>query len=383
MIERIADTFRHRFGSDPIGVRAPGRINLIGEHTDYNDGFVLPAAIDREMYFALAPNGRSEVRLLAADLDQTYTYSLGQEQPCDLGWPNHIMGVTRVLEQESVSPQGFDCVFGGNIPIGAGLSSSAALEAGLLFGLDQCMGWGLSRPEMARLAQAAENRFVGVNCGVMDPFASLHGKAAQVFRLDCRSLDYAYFPCRQDTHTWILCNTQVSHSLAGSEYNLRRAQCEAGVAAIARDHPGVTHLRDVSPELLAAYAGSLEPLVFQRCAYVVEENQRVLQACEALAAEDWEKVGTLLQASHTGLSEAYEVSCPELDFLVDTALRLPGVLGARMMGGGFGGCTLNLVLRDEAAPFKSALARAYQQRFGVDPPFYQVSMVDGVSLLSR
>ncbi|RMG71402.1 MAG: galactokinase [Bacteroidetes bacterium] len=364
-----------------LQVRAPGRINIIGEHTDYNLGYVLPAAIDKGITFRIGTHSGTRCRLDAANLDQSYVFDIadipGPEADMP-GWARYLVGVVAELQAAGHTVGGFDAAFGGDIPIGSGLSSSAALECGLAWGLDQLYGLGLDRMALAQAAQRAEHTYPGVKCGLMDQFASLHGQAGQVVRLDCRSLDFAYFPFDTETYRLVLFNTKVEHSLAGSEYNTRRLQCEEGVLRLQAFFPDIASLRDVSPDMLAAHAGDLPEIIYQRCAHVVHENARVLATCDALAAGNLAAVGSHMFASHDSLQHQYEVSCEELDFLVDQVREDPAVLGARMMGGGFGGCTLNLVQREAVPALQKRIEAAYSARYGRAPETYIVRIMDGV-----
>jgi len=377
----ITAAFQHYFSSTPLLVRAPGRVNLIGEHTDYSGGFVLPAAIDKEICFAVGLNGSTQARLFSYDQQEAYTTELTDMQPGQPQWANYLKGVVAQFQKRGLTIPGFDCVFGGNVPIGAGMSSSAAVECGLAFALNELLGTGLSRMELARMAQLAEHEFAGVQCGIMDQFASLFGRPDQVVRLDCRSLEYEYFPFNTQVCHIVLCNSGVKHSLASSEYNTRRQECEQGVAVLAQYYPQVQSLRDVALEQLAAHQAELGEVVYRRCRYVVEENHRVVSACEYLEAGDLTAFGQNMYASHAGLRDDYEVSCPELDILVEAARPLPGVYGARMMGGGFGGCTINLVAPEQVEAFVAAMKTAYQQRLGIALETYQTTIMGGVDVL--
>jgi galactokinase len=378
--ELLAAEFLRRFERAPLLVRAPGRVNLIGEHTDYNQGFVLPAAINREIYFAIALNDRSDCRLVAYDEQQDFvTIELTSVQPGQKQWANYLLGVIAQFQQRGVAVRGFDCVFGGTIPLGAGLSSSAALTCGLAFALNHLLEAKLERLTLAQIGQAAEHIYAGVRTGLMDQFASLFGRAGNVVRLDCRSLAHDYFPFDTTASHIVLCNSGVKHSLASSEYNTRRRECEQGVAVLQRHYPQVQSLRDATLEQLEAHQDELGQLVHQRCRYVVEENQRVLVATEALLRGDLHAFGELMYASHAGLRDDYQVSSPELDVLVEAARPLPGVYGARMMGGGFGGCTINLVAPEHVASFEVAMKTAYQRELGLPLETYHTVLVDGVS----
>lgn len=367
----------------PILLRAPGRVNLIGEHTDYNDGFVLPGAVDMGITFAITTNKLNQARLVAADLDARYDCDLAQIQiaPDSHSWANYVLGVIAQLQEQGYDFAGFDMVFSGDIPRGAGLSSSAALECGAGMAINCLYDLDVERWPLVKMAQKAEHTYAGVRCGIMDQFASTFGKAEQVVRLDCRSLDYAYFPLQMEDYKIVLCNTQVSHSLASSEYNTRREECEKGVALLQQIDPNIKSLRDVNLDQIESVKNQMSEKVYDRCRYVVAENKRVIEACEALNQGDLSSFGSLMYASHDGLQNLYEVSCPELDFLVAQTQDDPSVLGARMMGGGFGGCTINLVKSDAVDTFQTKMKSAYQDQYDTDLPIYIASLVDGVGLL--
>lgn len=375
----IADKFTELFIYTPQLVRSPGRINLIGEHTDYNEGFVLPAAIDKEMVLAVARNDSDTCRLFSMDFNEGVAFNLQDFKPSDKGWPNYIMGVVDQLQKAGYTIGGFDCVFGGDIPIGAGLSSSAALECGAAFALNQLFGLNIDKISMIRYAQKAEHVFAGVQCGIMDQFASVMGKKDFALQLDCRSLDYHYFPLNLHDYQIVLCDTGVKHALASSEYNTRRLECEQGVAKVREKHPEVKSLRDVSLPMLERVETELDPTIYKRCRYVIEENERLLSGCKLLEQGDIRGFGEKMYGSHEGLSVQYEVSCPELDFLVDYTKDMPYVVGARMMGGGFGGCTINLVAIEEKDTFIKVLTKGYQQQFGLALKTYEVAISDGTS----
>ncbi len=362
----LTETFATRFGDrqDKIMVRSPGRINLIGEHTDYNEGFVLPAAIDRAIWFVVAPRADGQFHFVAADLHEDFVCTRTTLRKSAQAWPNYLMGVLEQISKAGRELPGCEGVFGGDVPIGAGLSSSAAITAGFAFALNALFELGFDRQQLVRLAQKAENEFVGVQCGIMDQFINLFGREQQVLQLDCRTLAYEYFPFAHEGVCFVLCDTGVRRRLAASEYNVRRRQCESGVAVLRRHQPAVQSLRDVSLEMLAACRPELEPVSYQRCAYVIRENARVLAACEALLHNDLQAFGALMFESHAGLRDEYEVSCRELDLLVEIARGVPGVLGSRMMGAGFGGCTLNLVEKDRLAQFEAAVHAEYRRSAG-------------------
>ena len=379
--QSIATAFQHHFGYVPLLVRAPGRVNLIGEHTDYNGGFVLPAAINKEIYFAVGLNNGPEARLYSHDKDEHFLVPMDQIAPSQHLWANYLLGVVAQFQKRGIAVPGFDCVFGGNIPIGAGMSSSAAVECGLAFALNELLGAGLDRMTLAHMGQAAEHEYAGVRSGLMDQFASLFGRAGHVVRLDCRSLAYEYLPFNAEAYHLVLCNSGVKHSLASSEYNTRRRECELGVALLQRYYPEVHTLRDATAAQLDRHREELGEVVYRRCQYVVQENRRVERTCQALLADDMTTVGEQMYASHAGLRDQYEVSCRELDVLVQIAKAAPGVLGARMMGGGFGGCTINLVAAEQAPAFVLQATTEYHRILALPLETYTTTIVAGVGPL--
>ncbi len=381
--QRIKDIFLDQFSTEPVLVRAPGRINLLGEHTDYNDGLVLPAAIDKEMVFGLRkrPEHETICRIYAADLEEWFEFDIRQFSRLKDGWPNYLMGVVSQFIKREYPTSAFDCVFGGNIPVGAGLSSSAALECGLAFGLAFLEEFNVDPLSLVQLAQQAEHEFPQMRCGIMDMFASTFGKDGNVILLDCRSLEYHYFPLRLGEYTLLLCDSQVQHSLAETEYNVRREQCETAVAKLKKYDPEIISLRDVSSDMLEKYKSELNPVNYNRCKYVIEENARVIAACEALQKNNLLAFGKLMYTTHVGLRFLYEVSVPELDTLVDLTHNNFDVLGSRMMGGGFGGCTLNLVKSSGVEKFKLDMRKGFQEAYGLELPIYQVNISDGVDLV--
>ncbi|MBS9525735.1 galactokinase [Litoribacter alkaliphilus] len=378
---QILSTYQTYFGSEPILVKAPGRINLIGDHTDYNEGFVLPAAIDMEIELAVGENHGDLCRLYSLDYEQEVIFNLKDFKPLPSGWANYIMGVVAQFQANELEVRGFNCVFGGNIPIGAGLSSSAALECATALALSQLFGCQIEKVDLIKIAQKAEHTFAGVQCGIMDQFASIMGKAGNAIRLDCRSLEFKHFPLDLQDYEILLCDTQVKHSLADSAYNTRREECDSGIKTISQHYPEVHSLRDVSLAMLEKHKTTLDPLIYQRCKFVIEENQRVLEAGRALEAKDLAAFGALMYKSHTGLSKSYEVSCAELDMLVDATRDLEEVLGSRMMGGGFGGCTINLVEKSQAQVFEEKMKLEFKQAFGRDLTIYRVGIQDGARIL--
>lgn len=370
---RVAEAFRSAFGEPEVVVAGPGRVNLIGEHTDYNLGFVLPGAVDKCIWLALRARKDATCRFLAVDLGESFETGLDRLWPAESRWPNYLMGILAELGPRAM---GVDCAFGGNIPIGSGMSSSAALECAFAYALNERFGLGLSGIELARMGQACENRFVGVNCGIMDPFASVMGRDGRLIRLDCRDLSHAYVPFERRDVRVVLCDTQVRRALATSEYNVRRTQCEAGAAELGRENPGVLSLRDATLEMLEEARPALGPVVFRRCAYVVRENARVLDACAALERNDLAAFGRLMNESHAGLRDDYQVSSAELDILAEEAQAIPGVLGSRMMGAGFGGCTINLVEEAALEEFQARMEGPYRHCLG-KPPLIHVCRLTG------
>ncbi|WLT31607.1 galactokinase [Geothrix sp. PMB-07] len=380
--QRIRRAFKGTFGEPGLVVRGPGRVNLIGEHTDFNLGFVLPAAVDKAIWLALRPRTDDLCRFHAVDLNASCEVRTSERASSDLRWPNYLLGVYSEMAADGRFPRGVDCVFGGDVPIGSGMSSSAALECGFAFGLNELFQLGYDRLELAQLGQRAENRFVGVNCGIMDQFASVLGRDQRLIRLDCRDLSHAFIPFEDPGLVLVLCDTRVRRSLAaGGEYNARRAQCEAGVAHLQARHPEVQSLRDASLDLLETQRDEMDPSVFQRCAYIVKENQRVLDACDSLSRGDYEAFGQRMNESHAGLRDGYEVSCPELDVLAERAQALPGVLGSRMMGAGFGGCTINLVREAELERFEAEMAKAYRQDLKREPLIHVCRLTGGTEIV--
>ena len=352
--------FEQRFGCEGGACyAAPGRINLIGEHTDYNGGYVFPGAVEQCLMAWIRPNGTDSVRLYAVDLGMECEFAIDDPQGPQTVHFRYVYGVVREMMARGVKVGGFDAVYGGDVPLGAGMSSSAALESCFAFALNELYGGGLDRMELARVGQQTEHKYVGTKCGIMDQFISLHGREGSLVRLDCRSGEYEYFPWQPEGYSLVVVNSCVRHELVGSPYNDRRNSCER-VAARA----GVETLRDCSWEQLEALRAYITDEDYRRARYVLGEEDRVLAVCEALKRGDYEEVGRQMYLTHEGLSKDYEVSCVELDFLVEEARRC-GVTGARIMGGGFGGCTINLVRDDCRESFLSTVQKSYKARFGV------------------
>jgi galactokinase len=369
--------------TNSVIVRSPGRINLIGEHTDYNDGYVLPAAIDKAAYVAVTPRNDNKVHLHSIDMEETYITTVEElKKSITTTWPNYLLGVVAQFRNAVVTIPGIDVVLTGDIPIGAGLSSSAAVECAVALALNEITSAGIDKLTLVKMAQKAEHEYAGVQCGIMDQFASMMGKKHHVIRLDCRSLEYEYKFFSMNGFKVVLFDSNVKHSLASSEYNVRRKQCEAGVAMIQQHNKEVKSLRDATIDQLDKYVLPNDITIYQRCKYVVEENNRLLQACQDLEANDMAAFGKKVFETHNGLSKLYEVSCPELDFLVAHVKDNPDVLGARMMGGGFGGCTINIVQDEAVDKLIQETTVAYKKATSKELKAYVVNIEDGTSVIS-
>ena len=374
----FTQTYRRVFNEEPsIIVRSPGRVNIIGEHTDYNEGFVLPAAIDRAIYVVVGKRDDNDIHLWSCDFDQSFSCPTAFVRPSEVQWANYVLGVVDQLQKNGFQPGGFNLVLGGDVPIGAGLSSSAALECASIFALNRLFEFNIGKLDMVKMAQKAEHTYAGVMCGIMDQFASMFGRKNFAIKLDCRSLEYEHIPLEMEGIKIVLLNTNVKHSLASTAYNTRRQQCEQGVAWVKEHHPDVNSLRDVTLDMLNQHVSGRDALIYQRCKYVVEENLRLLQGCEDLKNGNLVALGKKMFRTHEGLSKEYEVSCRELDFLVDFVNGRPEVLGARMMGGGFGGCTINLVEDHAIEALIDAAGKAYNQATGYDLTAYVAQIEDG------
>ncbi|MBR4594132.1 MAG: galactokinase [Bacteroidaceae bacterium] len=374
----LRNRFRKQFGTSGDLYFSPGRINLIGEHTDYNGGFVFPGAVDKGITVEIYRNGTRQVKLLAVDVDKDpyLEFSLDDMQKPDIHWACYIFGVCKELEKRGVKVGGFNAAFSGDVPKGAGMSSSAALECAFAFALNTMFADGrVDKFELAKIGQATEHNYCGVKCGIMDQFASVFGREGCLIRLDCRSLEFEYFPFDPDGYKLVLIDTCVKHSL-GTEYNERRASCEKAVALMNEQFGRVDTLRDANHQMLDAVKNDLTDDDYRRAKYVLDEKDRVLAVCDALEKGDYELVGQKMYETHWGLSHDYTVSCPEADFLVETAQEC-GVTGSRIMGGGFGGCTINLVRETLYDKFISKATREYSRKFGVIPKVYDVTIGDG------
>jgi galactokinase len=374
--EKLADIFHQDYGSRAAVFSAPGRVNLIGEHTDYNDGFVLPSAIGFYAHVAVAPRPDRKLVFRSTGFAQAFEADLS-ETPKKLGeWCDYVLGVAVQLGKAGVRVSGANILVHGEVPIGAGLSSSAALEVASAMALLHLAKAEMPMKQVAKLCQRAENEFVGAHVGIMDQFVSCHGRKDNAVMLDCRSLDYELVPIPESVK-FVICNTMVKHELSGGEYNVRREQCEAGVQILAKAYPEVRALRDVSVGQLEAQRREMPELIYKRCLHVVQENDRVVETVQRLRGGDMELVGQLMGESHASLRDLYEVSCAELDAMVKSAQGLPGFIGGRMTGGGFGGCTVNLVEEADAAEFAEKIAERYHGKVGIAPNVYVCSAADG------
>ncbi len=373
---KIENAFAERFGGQGTFYASAGRINLIGEHTDYNGGFVFPGAIDKVIMAEIRANGTEKVRVFSIDINDYTEFGLNEADAPTQSWARYIFGVCREILKRGGKVEGFDAVFAGNVPLGAGLSSSAALESCFAFALnDMFNDNSIDKFELARIGQSTEHNYCGVNCGIMDQFASVFGKKDHLMRLDCRSMEFEYFPFKPEGYTLVLVDSVVKHELADSPYNKRRASCERVAKRL-----GIETLRDATMEMLDAVKTDITAEDYFRAKFVIEEKERVLAVCDALVAGDYETVGKQMYATHAGLSKDYEVSCEELDYLNDIAKEC-GVTGSRIMGGGFGGCTINLV-KDELLPkFLETAKTKFNAKYGHEPKIYEVIISDGAHRL--
>ena len=383
MKQAIRNKFTELFGSECVFYFAPGRINLIGEHTDYNGGFVFPGAIDKGIMLAISPNGTDKVKVFSLDFDQYVEFGLEEADKPDCHGASYIFGVCRETIKLGGSVSGFDAVFAGNVPLGAGLSSSAALESAFAYAVNELNDNGFDLFTLAKIGQSTEHNYCGVKCGIMDQFASCHGKEGCLIFLDCRSMEYRYYPFDPEKFGYelVLMDTCVKHELASSAYNRRRESCEKLASVICNNsHPEVQHLRDAHRLWLEEVRDLISDEDMMRGEYVIGEIQRVLDVCDALERDDYETVGEMMYQTHFGMSRLYEVSCEELD-LLNRVARRTGVTGSRVMGGGFGGCTLNLVRKELRDGFVSAACKEFTEAFGHEPKVYPVSISAGVRRL--
>lgn len=372
MKEKITQEFADRFGGEGTLYVSPGRFNLIGEHTDYNGGFVFPGAIDKFIMADIRPNGLDVVRVYSIDIDEETAFGLNEEDAPKQSWARYIFGVCREIIKRGGVVKGFDAVFAGNVPLGAGLSSSAALESCFAFALNDMFNDNtIDKFELARIGQSTEHNYCGVNCGIMDQFASIMGQKGKLMRLDCRSMEFEYFPFAPKDYELVLVDSRVKHELADSPYNKRRQSCERVAKRL-----GIETLRDATMEMLNSVKTDITAEDYFRAKFVIEEKDRVLAVCDALMKDDYETVGKKMYETHEGLSKDYEVSCEELDYLNEVAKEC-GVTGSRIMGGGFGGCTVNLVKKDLVEPFIATVKEKFNAKYGHEPRIYPVIVSDG------
>ncbi len=381
MIDKVKQQFEKLYGNGATLYTSPGRVNLIGEHTDYNMGFVLPGAVDKGIYAAIRPVEGSVSRLYSVDYEAEISLDLGGATPPDEQWAKYVYGVAQEMAKRGQKVGAVEAVFGGNVPLGAGMSSSAALESTFAFAFNDLFGLGFTLAELAVIGQMTEHNYVGVRCGIMDQFISLHGRAGEVLKLDCRTLEFEYKPFNPDGYRLVLVDSMVKHNLSGGEYNERREQCERGVEIIAAHHPEVKSLRDTDLGTLNKYKDEMPEIVYRRCLYVVEEIKRLLDGCDDLDAGRYDAFGAKMFATHDGLSQLYNVSTPELDFIVETARATDGVVGARLMGGGFGGCVIHLMRDEVADAYLADLQAKFNARFGLVPRIIEVVISDGARRL--
>ena len=380
MKARISEKFRTLFGHDGDFFASAGRINLIGEHTDYNGGYVFPGAIDKGIMAEIELNGSDRVHAYSLDLDEYVEFGLKEEDAPSQSWARYIFGVCREIIKRGGTIGGFNTVFAGDVPLGAGMSSSAALESTFAFALNFLYDLGIDKFELARIGQATEHNYCGVKCGIMDQFASIFGRKGNLMRLDCKTMEYKYYPFDPKGYRLVLLDSVVKHELASSAYNKRRESCERAAAAIRHNHPEVEFLRDARKEWLEEVRTVISEEDYRRAEYVIGEVQRVLDVCDALERGDYETVGKKMYETHYGMSRLYEVSCEELDFLNDIAKEC-GVTGSRVMGGGFGGCTINLVKNELHDGFIARAIEAFKEKFGHEPKVYDVVISDGARKL--
>jgi galactokinase len=384
LIKKTTAFFKETFGAEPQKiVLSPGRINIIGEHVDYNDGYVLPAAIDKIICFAFEKSNSNTARIIAIDLDDEFEIDVaGSMELTDNVWTNYIRGVVNQLKINGFEFEGFNCVFSSNIPVGSGLSSSAALECGFLFGINELFNLNIKPIDIALMGQSAEH-WVGINCGIMDQFSSVMGLENKVIKIDCKTLEYEYHNADFNDYSLILFDSNVKHSLMTSAYNERREQCEEGITIVKNNFPEITSFRDCNEQHILGLQNLMSANVFKRCLFVVKEINRVKLACEALDNGKIEVLGQLMFETHEGLSKDYEVSCTELDMIVDTLKKESAVVGSRLMGGGFGGCTINLIKKGHEERIKQQLSALYFDAFGIELKIYDVKIGNGTSLYNN
>lgn len=378
---RVQQVFIEKFSATPHLYYSPGRINLIGEHIDYNDGYVMPAAINKGVYYAVAANGTDTVNFISVDFNESLSVAISEIKKME-GWKNYVLSVLNEFILLHKPVKGFDCVFSGDVPSGGGMSSSAAVEGGLAFALNEIFDTGLNRVELALLCQRAEHNYPGVNCGIMDMYASINGKKDHVILLDCKNITHEYFPLPLAGYKIVLINTKVHHTLASGEYNVRRNRCEHGMAILKNElHvQSWREIKDVSEIDLLKNRVPAE--VYNCCRFVVEEIGRTRKAAALLQQNDLQGFGKLMYETHWGLSKLYEVSCPQSDFLVELASENKNIIGARQMGGGFGGCTINIIKEEAIEDFIALAANAYEKKFNIVPEAYVMELSDGTYPIS-
>jgi galactokinase len=379
LLQKLKSQFSTEFGGECSVVFSPGRINLLGEHIDYNDGFVLPAAISLGIYACFTTAEGRVIEIIASDFNNKVTIDADNIGP-EKGWQNYALSVLNQFKKRGIHIPAFRMVMGSDLPIGSGLSSSAALEGAIGFVVNHLSGAGLSAKELALLGQAAEHDYPGVKCGIMDQFANMLGKENHIVRIDCMTTETDYLPLELNDYELVLVYSNVQHALTGGEYNQRREQCNEGLAYL-KNKTGKSSFRDITHEELDAIKTELDPVVYNRCKYVVDEIERTHLAADALQAGNLEELGLLMFQTHWGLSSFYDVSLPELDWLVNFAEDFEGVIGSRLMGGGFGGCTLNLVAKDKVSAFSQAVLKGYKEEFGIEAKIYPVKASDGTRLI--
>ena len=381
LIKNTSRFFQETFGTTAEKtVLSPGRINIIGEHIDYNDGYVLPAAIDKIICFAFEKNNSNQSRIIAIDLNDEFEINLADPiELTDNMWTNYLRGVLKQLKLKGFKVEGFNCVFSSTIPVGSGLSSSAALECGFLFWLNELFNLNIKPVDIALMGQSAEH-WVGINCGIMDQFSSVMGLENKVIKIDCRTLEYEYHNADFNDYSLILFDSNVKHTLMTSAYNERREQCEEGIAVVTNNFPEITSFRNCTEQHIIELKDVMSAAVYKRSLYVVKEINRVILACDALDKGDIETLGKLMFETHEGLSTDYEVSCAELDMIVDTLKKEEAVIGSRLMGGGFGGCTINLIKKGHEDRIKKQLSALYFETFGIELKIYDVKIGNGTSL---
>ncbi|WP_166384284.1 galactokinase [Polaribacter sp. 11A2H] len=379
LIKDVKETFIKEFKTEPLLIFSPGRINIIGEHTDYNDGFVFPAAVNKGIAAAIQKSGANYSTAIALDLDSTIKFELDKIKPSKEGcWENYVFGVVAEIQNKNKVIGNFNIIFKGNIPAGAGMSSSAALENSVVFGLNELFNLGLTKHEMILISQKAEHNYVGVNCGIMDQYASMFGIKDHALHLDCRTVASNPYKIDFENHQLMLINTNVKHSLSDSAYNDRRSACE-GVSELLN----IKALRDATEADLETIVDKVTPANYQKALFIIQENNRTIKAAKAIEDNDLELLGALIYQSHEGLSNQYKVSCNELDFLVAQAKKNKHVLGARMMGGGFGGCTINLIDKSEAKAFAETASKAYKNEFDNECSVYFIELSEGTHIVKQ